>query len=251
MEKVTASNLFLALKKNRLFWIIPLVILILGAIILAALYLLEPTSAVKNLFITNKTDHQATISWTTDKDTQGSVLISEDKNFPLLPLWSKNLYKEGEPKAAYSTTHYINIGNLQPNKIYQFKVYQGLKEVYKGNFFTGSTLTSLPNPDPVYGRVLKADGKTPVTSAIVYFQVKDASGSSALLSTVTNTEGRWTIDLGNLRTSNYRKAFSMGKKTSELLVVEAGNLGRVRSGALAGLDKPWPDIILSKLTAKK
>lgn len=248
MDKIAALKQIIL--KHRLIIFIALGFVVIVAILFAALYFLEPYSSPKNLFITNKTDHQVTISWTTDKATRGVVLVSEDKNFPLLPILVNNLYKDDGEKSAekvgYYTTHLVTVNKLLPNKIYQFRVYQGLKQVYQGGFSTGSTLSDLPTPNPIYGRVLKADGKTPLPGAIVYFQAKEASGSSALLSTLTNLEGRWSIDLGNLRTANYRKGFPMGKKTRELLVIEAGDKGRVRSEVLSGLDKPWPDILLKE-----
>lgn len=238
--------------RHRLIVFIALGLVAISVAILIGLfcvfYYFEPTASPKNIFITNKTDHQVNISWTTEKATRGVILISEDNKFPLLPILVKNLYKDdGEKninKVGYYTTHYVTVGSLKPNKIYQFRVYQGLRNVFQGSFSTGSMLANLPSPNPIYGRVLKADGKTPVAGSIVYFQAKEASSSSALLSALTNTEGRWSIDLGNLRTLSYRKNFPMGKKTRELLIIEAGDKGRVKSEAFVGLDKPWPDIVL-------
>lgn len=204
------------------------------------LKLIEPTSAVQNLFLSNITDHQVSISWTTVKATKGAVIISEDNDFPLLPILAQKMYRDDGEKdlkrQRFYTTHHVTVGSLAPSKTYYFRIYQGWKKVFQGNFTTNFTSASLPFPEPVYGRVLHADKKTPVVGALVYLQIV-SSTPSALLSTLTNQEGRWSLDLGGLKAS-------ISSSSAEKVVVETGGKGKFKATTIFGQDKPWPNIIL-------
>lgn len=219
-------------------------------------WLIEPYSRVKNILISNTTDHQSTISWTTAIPTKGVIIISSNSKFPILPIFAKNLLKDdGEKnskKIGYYTTHHITIGALESAKEYQIRIYQGQKKVYEGQFTTAPTLSTLTTPNPVYGRVLKNDKKTPVVGAIVYLNLEKESSPSALLSTLTNSKGGWSIDLANLRSKDLKTYFAVEKspvdsssgKTKEQAVIVPSKGGSFKAEVTYGADKPWPDIIL-------
>ncbi len=222
-------------------------LVILVVLLLYALKLIEPASPVQNLFLSNITDHQVSLSWTTKKPTRGQILISEDNKFPFLPLFIKKWEKDDGEKSLNTTsfylTHHITIGELKPNQTYYFRIYQGWKKVLQGSFTTGNTLTTILPPNPVYGRVLLQDKKTPVIGSLIYLEVKEASASSALLSALTNPDGRWSIDLANLRTVNLGKTFKLATNSAEILIVDTGQK-RVKARTTVGKDKPWSNIIL-------
>lgn len=222
-------------------------------IFLYVLQLIEPSSTPQNVLVSNVTDHQVTISWTTRKATKGTLIIAADGNFPLLPSFAQKIYRDdGEKrlnKTNFYTTHYITIDNLSPNQTYQFIIYQGWKKKVQSSFATGSTLPSINTPIPVYGRVLAVDQK-PVIGALIYFHAtNEASGSaqvtsSALLSALTNNEGRWAIDLANLRTAGLENSYLIGEKTIEEVTVDTGINNPVKAWTSTFSDNPWPDIIL-------
>lgn len=233
-----------------------LLFLLLIFLLYYTLKLIEPSSPPQNVLVSNITDHQVTISWTTPKATKGTLIISADGKFPLLPNFVPKIYRDdGEKrlnKTNFYTTHYITIDNLSPNKSYQFIIYQGWKKKVQSSFTTGSTLQSINAPIPVYGRVLASD-KKPVIGALIYFHaINEASSSaqaisSALLSALTNSEGRWTIDLANLRTSGSKNSYLTGKKIiEEVIVVDTGVNNPVKAKTSTSSDNPWPDIILNK-----
>lgn len=206
--------------------------------------LVEPASLVQNLLVTNVTDHQTTLSWTTQKPTKGLVVVSEDGKFPILPMFAQKTYQDDGEKNSrrqgFYTTHHITVGELQPQKTYQYLIYQGWKKAYRGSFVTGPTLNSISAPNPVYGKVLDSDKKTGVAGAIIYFQAT----ASAMLSTLTNAEGGWSVDLGNLRTQDLEMSYQLSTKSAEMVVVETGVRGKFKATTVFGKDKPWPDIIL-------
>lgn len=234
--------------RRYLIWIVIGLAVVIG-LLLYALKLIEPSSAPQNILVTNITDHQATISWTTAKATRSVVVVSENGKFPILPVFAKITYKDdGEKKLnreRFYTTHHVTIDGLVSNKTYQYLIYQGWKKMVQGKLTTGPTLASIITPNPVYGRVLSSD-KKPLVGAIVYFQADTDKERSALLSTLTNIEGRWNLDLGNLRTRNLKTAFKIASKSAEAVVVEAVNKGKGKAVTTLGKDKPWPDIILKQ-----
>lgn len=210
---------------------------------------LEPSVSVENLIYSNISDRQTTISWTTSKPTKGAILVSENGDFPFLPFFIKDWLRDDSDKnlkkLGYYTTHHVTIGNLRPNTTYKYRIYQGNKKVSAGEFRTSDVLASISMPHPVYGRVLRQDGN-PVIGVVVYLQILNPGGNSSTLSTLTNKEGRWSIDLGNLRSGDLLHAFYQFDETmTEKITVQAVNLGKTEAQTEIGRDKPWPDIILS------
>lgn len=218
----------------RTFFLVLGYSLVIPLLFAAIFNFLEPTSIPQNVFISNITEHQATVSYTTKKPTRAGILVSKDGKFPLLPIFANFVKDDG-----FYTTHHTTIPNLEPQTKYTFRIYQGLRNMYEGELSTATTISSPTSPSPVYGKVFTAD-KKPLAGAIVYFQVENGSAKSALLSTLTNSEGGWSIELANLR------GFNITAQSKEMIVVEAGALGKGKAFTLPGQDKPWPDIIISQ-----
>lgn len=233
-----------------LLWLITALagfLLILTAVSLF-IYLLEPTSPPQNVTIANTTNSQASISWTSKIPTRGAMIVSSDGKFPLLPIFINNLEKDDGEKDLKTMrlylTHHVTIGALEEDKTYQFRIYQGLRMVYQGSFKTGPILVSISAPNPVYGRVVKADGKTGEAGALVYLWSQREASKSAFLSTITNTTGRWSLDLANLRSLDFRNGFLLSADTQEILLVDNGKGKKALVETKFGLDKPWPDVVL-------
>lgn len=242
-----ASKMVRILRRLKRPFFILIIVFLIVAFILYVLKLIEPASAPQNILVSNISDRQATVSWTTTKATRGLLVVSEDGKFPILPIFAKKTYRDdGEKKTRrerFYTTHHVTIRELAPNKTYQYLIYQGWKKMIQGEFITGPTLASISTPNPVYGRVLSLD-KKPLVGAIVYFQVETDKEKSAVLSTLTNIEGRWNLDLGNLRTRDLKLNYKIASSSVEMVLVEGANKGRGKAFTRAGKDKPWPDIIL-------
>lgn len=221
-------------------------VLLTGFLLIYLLKLIEPSSPAQNIIISNTSDHQVTISYTTARPTKGEILISSDGKFPLLPIFTKQIFKDDGEKHLKRTglylTHQITVGKLDQNKIYYFRIYQDWKKKYEARFKTGATLTALNSPNPVYGRIVKID-KTPVVGALVYLWVTTEATSSGFLSTLTNTEGRWSMDLANLRTADFKSSYKVSSKSVEKVIIDSGTV-RVKAETPLGQDKPWPNLIL-------
>lgn len=235
--------LFIIYKKGILLFLSFLALIVLSLIVLQFM----PQAKIKNVSVSNVSSQSLTLSWTTDKDAETKVLISKDEKFPLIPLVA-NFKFDDRDKTLRQTqkrkTHYITFSNLTPNTHYKIRIYQGLIGIYDQKVTTGSSLTVF-SPNPVYGKVLKSDRKSPAEGVIVYLRVAEASKSSALLSTLTNAEGRWSIDLSNARIRNLSKPFKISvKSTFERAVLDDGSGKRYKLIVKVGKDKPWPTIVL-------
>lgn len=229
-------------------------ILIISFFILIALILLvdlaiftEPASKPVNVLISNLTDRQVTVSWTTEKSTKGTILISENNQFPAVLAFAKKAEKYNEEKESLRpgsyTAHSVTLTDLKPNTTYDYRIYQGFKAAYQDSFQTGPTLDTILTPNPVYGKI-KEVGKNPVVGAIIYLQLFSPEGTkSAFLSTLSNQQGGWSIDLANARDINLQKSFLLDAKTREEIIVERGIGERIKESTSSGHDQPWPDVI--------
>lgn len=118
-------------------------------------------------------------------------------------------------------THHITVQNLDAEKEYFFRVGDGVISYGKnhGTYVEGElkgvemfaqktlpVITKVESPNPAYGVVQNAykdsfgmiNLKTNFDS-IVFLNVKDEDNVSGTLSSVANSDGGWTIDLGNVR----------------------------------------------------
>lgn len=223
---------FLPVKKRPKLLIVLSVLIILIPVIS---FFLEPTSPPQNILISNITDHQATISWITEKPTKGKILLN--KNF-----WLDDWDKINKNEHLY-TSHHVTVKNLEADKVYQFKIYQGLRGKVEGKFKTTKSLDTLSYPNSVYGKVILENEK-PAVGVIVYLRLVTPTEKSAVLSTLTNKEGRWSLDLANIRSEGKLAPMNIPLKSTEQIIVEGGVQGRVKAQTEYGKDKPWPTVIL-------
>lgn len=246
MKALKESDLLLKRKfklKSILFGFVTL--LAVSLFLFYLLKLVEPSITPLNVIVSNVSDHQVAISWVTTKPTKGEIVVSSDGKFPLLPVFASQVYRDDGEKSLKTTglylTHHITVGKLKPNKVYYFRIYQGLKRKYEGRFRTGSALTKLNPPNPVYGKIVKKDKKTPVVGALVYLWVSTEASNSAFLSTLTNNEGRWSMDLSNIRTTDFKSSFKLQRNSEEGMIIDSGAV-RVKAQTVLGKDKPWPNL---------
>lgn len=223
---------FLTSKKRSKFLMI---LFILISLIPVANFFLEPTSPPQNILISNITEHQATVSWITEKPTKGKILLN--KNF-----WLDDWDKISQNENLY-TNHHVTVKNLEADKVYQFKIYQGLRGNVEGKFKTAKSLDVLNHPNSVYGEVILENEK-PAVGVIVYLRLVTPTEKSAVLSTLTNKKGRWSLDLANIRSEGKLAPMNIPLKSTEQIIVEGGALGRVKAETEYGKRKIWPTIIL-------
>lgn len=241
---------FLTIRSRR-FWIILSLIFLVILLCTGAVFLYISQSTPLNIAISNISDQQVTISWTTEKPVVGELMIRKsEKEFPIVALG--NIFSRDVRNRTAKTLHYQNQKDLKPNNSYYFRIYHNGIQVYQGRFIAAPTLKSMTAPYPVYGTILSPDKKTPLAGVIVFLKLRTPKEStpSAILSAQTNFEGRWTIDLANARTLNLKNTYALHNKIIEEVIVEAGKYGRVKSATSINKDQPWPNLILLPLFKK-
>lgn len=200
-----------------------LVGIVIGFQLIVMVFLSMTRSIVppKEIIVGNITDSSLTVSWTTDKPSSGGIFLNSQENpllrglgFFLCEFFSYrcNFINDDTPKA--STTHFINIGNLTPETPYYYRIVSSgrLFKTDAGNnvlpsLITGPVLGIPTLPNPVYSYILRGDGKTPVAESLVTISLvgnNDKETKSSLITTVTDKNGLFLVDLGNLRTPDLR-----------------------------------------------
>ncbi|MBI4067387.1 hypothetical protein HY407_03315 [Candidatus Gottesmanbacteria bacterium] len=166
----------------------------------------DVTTIPANMHITNVSDSQFSISWTTAKATLGYISYTDNQSW--LTIFDDR-DDDGRPKNYF--THHVTLKNLKENSKYSFKIISG-KATFDndGNFYsqsTGPRINSTLKLNPSYGVVLQEDDK-PAEGAIVYLTV----GKSLPLSTIAKNEGTWLIPLTTLRSQDLLSRPTIGDK---------------------------------------
>lgn len=201
---------------------------------------LNPNIAPKNVSISNITDSQLTVSWTTDEKTDG--LIKYDTT-PNLSKTSKDNRLQISAENSQFYLHYVTLKELQPTKTYYFKIVSGGK-LYdnKGQAYTittGPVLGSIGEAKIVSGKILSAEN-TPAAEVIVNLGTTNMAPMSAL----TDKEGRWAIFLNKARSTDL-SSYTILDPEATILKIDV--LGEKRTASAVTITKnafPVPDIVL-------
>lgn len=184
--------------------------------------------------ISNLSSQGFTVSWLTPTATTGLVLLSESRSQAENLTGQLLSFPDDRGLTTSATTHFVTLMKLTPAKKYYFILksgqtvfYQtltgqwlkaGLAEEQKTLVTTGEE-KNLP-PNLVRGQVLQSNGQK-ATNTLVYL---DIPGKSNLLSTLTDNEGQWSINLNNLVKSDLTGFLAYDYKTDLMrLNAESGD----------------------------
>lgn len=215
-----------------------LIILILGLVI--GLYLISQETSLfskagvsdvpKEVRISNISDNSFTVSWITDKTTTGFVKFGESEQ--LGSVASDDRDEDSQKKRA---THHVTLKNLDPDRVYYYQI--SPDRIYKQT--TAPTTTSVPSlPEPLVGKVIRADGAVPA-EALVYAQIQGSA-----LSSYTRDQGNFLITLNNARTKDLSDYLTIQSTDSISVSVTAGVEGTVQIQAKIGDQNAFSKIIL-------
>ncbi len=210
-------------------------------------FLTTPNSYPKNVSVSNVSSQSITLSWTTATPMETKVLLSEAGNLQILPVFFYSSIGDDRDKTGdlvrTRNVHYVTLKDLKPNTRYVARIYSGLRQVYEKKLTTGPAIV-LNEPNLVYGKVL-GEKSAPVANALVYLRMISKEGSSsALLSAMTNEQGKWSIEASNARIRNLKKGFNPLGVKYEMMIVDDGRGKRFKATTTPKFDKPWPNIVL-------
>lgn len=219
---------------------------------LAYLYFTEPTASPENVRISNITDSSASVSWTTEKPTHAFVFWSQ-KDWPLVLPYFWRFFTTGaaDEVESLSTVHHVTVSGLEPQQSYRFLITTGVRAYYSqtgGQGFplltTGKILENPTTPYPAYGKITREDGIFPAEQALIYLTAQNSSGLSLSLSTITNLDGNWALDLSNLRASTGEQ-FVISEDATLTMETTHPQLGSATETFQIGQHSPAPLINLS------
>ena len=162
----------------------------------------EATPAVFDVQMTNRRDASVTFSWQTNVPATGRVRFGTD------PAALVNVAYDDRGPNAVGTTHHVALKRLAPETTYYVTLISGKTvDDNDGRLYrvtTGPTL-GVPQVRTAYGQVMRSDGMSPAVGALVYLEIghRDVAGQlerSGLLSTVTDENGFWAVNLAAART---------------------------------------------------
>lgn len=198
----------------------------------------EQETSPKNVRISNITDNNFTVSWTTNKKTRGFVVWNEN---------NENLDKSALEKNNFPKyNHSVSVESLAPETTYFFKINSNGKQ-YDNNGLpwqvtTGKKISNTPLSNVISGTVITKSG-SPLENAIIYVTV---SGSS-LLSTHSDKKGEWTLNLSSARNQTLDRYLEIDNQNSPVeIFVQAAPLGTASAQTYPASAKPTPPIVIGQ-----
>lgn len=164
----------------------------------------NPKISVSQVWITNISDNSATVTWMTTRPTTGFLRWNQT---------GYELNKIAFPNpSTQKSINSINLSALSASTPYSFNIsVEGLNFANGDRDWSFKTAQKLNAPDSYYidGQVLSRN-HDPIENALIVVSV---SGSSSL-STVTDTNGLWSIDVSKARTQTLSSYVTINPLTS-------------------------------------
>jgi len=202
----------------------------------------QGVGSVEDIRLSNLRDTSVTISWRSTTEASGQVEIVQNGT-------SVALAEDVRGAATTDFLHSVTVQNLTPDTPYEFTVQSvdgnGAISTGQGSFATLTIPKSVPRSQSAYGRVLAANGVTPVAGALVVLLVQDgdgrgSAGASLALSTLTDGEGNWYVNIGNART--LRGVPFDFSPSGDSVLIQASRPGRLPVEVVASIDSTFPAV---------
>jgi len=193
--------------------------------------------------IANVRDGSFAVSWLTDLPATGQVRYGSD------PSALVNVTHDDRGASAVGRTHHVTVRGLRPETIYYVALVSG--EIASGDLYritTGPTL-GIPAAHTAYGRIVQADGVTPAAGALVYLTLFDrddraTAGQAERLSTLTDANGYWAVNLGAARAKYGDAYFVYGGDDGLALETWYGPAVQAGQTLAVGQAAPAPPLVL-------
>lgn len=203
-----------------------------------------PEISPSQVKITNLTSNSFSVSWLTEKETNGFVKFGETSSLEQTALDDRDQMTD---KNGSFVTHHVTVKNLKPKTHYLFKIGSGGKIFDNaGQPYETAAAVAVTNPPPpsdvVSGTILEPDGN-PAEEAIVYLTLANTTPQSTLV----RSGGNWFIPL-NTSYSTSLTGFAQYDKEAQIEeIFVRGRKGETATAlTTTGNDNPVPEIILGK-----
>ena len=149
-------------------------------------------SNITSIQASNLTSTSATITFITD----GNAVANIDYGT------TTSLGSQVTESSGARRLHAVDITGLNADTTYYYDVYAGGITQNNGGSYYSFHTTKVGNGSPytIFGQVLAVDNSTAADGVLVHLSVTDSSDlTSQTLSALTNSNGYWFLDLGNLK----------------------------------------------------
>lgn len=201
----------------------------------------------QDVALTNLSDTACTVSWFTPVPTVGYVAAAPIHTASRLTFFDDRDQAASEP--GNYLTHSVTLTGLTPNTTYRLYLNGQTNnltqpQVYEYQITTLKPLEELPQSDIAYGYVTTPAG-LPVQGSLIYFQWPETV-AAAPASSLTDTHGRWALNLSTIRHLDYNRYISYNASTLLQLTAIAGLDQKGAAITPANLTKPVPPIIIGQ-----
>lgn len=181
----------------------------------------------ENIKVSSVTDHSATISWITPKESFGFISFGETGKL------GTTLFDDRDSDVrAKRQTHIVTLKNLSPQSLYYFKI--GVpSSVFDDNgrpfsFTTGSIINSPPPLTKMLSGVVVSKEGVAVKEAIVYVE-----GDIAPVAVPVKSDGSWSMPVNSLRTKDLKNHIFIDETTLLEVSIETGDVKGVKIEVVA------------------
>jgi hypothetical protein len=229
-----------------------LLLIILLAGIVSGVYLISqktnffsqatPSAVPQELKITNVTDNSFSVSWLTpQKASVGFVTYGTVSSLDKAAFDDRD--SAGQEKMF---THHVTVKNLEPDKIYYFKIdSEGKTYDNNGSPYQARTAPttdkSVPDTKPAYGKII-ASSSEPPKEGLVYLSFD----KGAPLSTYLRGSGDWLVNLSSARKPDLSTYVDFEEDDQITVTVKAGSEGSASGKLSVQGASPAPTITLGQ-----
>lgn len=239
------------IRERRVPTLIVMVLLLLGVAAGVALIQIRTRSGANaspdiqplQVEVSNVTHNSFTLSWVTQGPANGIVAYGEDEEAQFLARDKRDIFDQ---KLNRYTTHWVQVVGLSPNRQYFFYIKSDNQRFDNGgNLYTVTTAEQAATPQAngvtAYGTVKDETGKA-LEGAVVLL----GSGTMAMQSTITDPEGRWSLNLSGARSKDLKQSAQLTDE-SVLEVRVQGGAGSNTTAKVAYTQlAPMPDLQLGR-----
>jgi hypothetical protein len=198
----------------------------------------------QNVTISNITDTAFTVSWLTQEQTTGAIVV-EGITSPFYDDRQLTPSSSSTKREELFFTHSVSIRNSNPDTTYKFRILSGGK-IYtdNGNAYEVRTAPLLngtgTNLEPAYGQVTTPTD-LPAEGSLVYLTMTNGQ----TLSTLVNTSGSWVIPLNLVRTQDLTRFIEPAERIDESIVIRSPE-GEASALTDSLNDNPVPAMTIGK-----
>lgn len=202
----------------------------------------SPETVPQKVKITNLTENSFVVSWTTQGQAVGYILLGEEEKQLKRSIADQRDQLSGE--GGQYKMHHIYVRELRPSTTYYFKIGSGERELFDNNGVpftvqTAAVLGTPPPPETIYGTVL-TPAKTAADDTIVYVGIPGSTPLSALV----QQKGSFAIPLSTARTLSLDNYVSIDPDTTIEMLAQSGRGEVSRIRAKLSQAQPLADIVL-------